>query len=361
MGRKRKAAERVLGPYRNRGGWFICLVAPSGERTSKHFTTKKKAEEVKQSIETQIITEEHTTETAQEAYDDHLRREGNKKTSRDRTMWAINVLFPAPVPLWSLTERKCEQSYEKARTRPSQKTGEPLSVDSHRGALAETKTFLDWCVERKWIRKNPLTHVKGKGRRSKRKPQLRIRNIRTWYDKAMELATKGDLGAIAALMTLLLGMRAGEIVSRRVEHVDEDELPADILWIPDEDAKTHGIALEVPSDLRPFIVALTKGKESSAPLFPTKRSKSGVHDRGWPLDQVKRICVLAKVPPVTAHSMRGALATLTLDRGVATHIVSQTFRHRDTKTTTGSYAEAGTVKKAERRKGWKLLEGGKGK
>lgn len=305
-----------------------------------------------------------TTETAKESYLEHLADEGNKQISRDRTSWAIGVLFPDSIPLWGLTKGKCEKAYKSARERESEQTGKPLSVDSHRNALAETKTFLDWCVEKKWLRQNQLAHVKGKGRRSRRKPQLRIKNIRKWYNKAIELAAKGDVGAIAALMTLELGMRATEVVTRRVEHVDEDEQPADILWIPDEDAKTHGIALEVPEDLLPFILSLTKDnvgndKEPSAPLFPSKRSKSGLHDRGWVIDQVQRICDLAGVPTVTAHSMRGALATLTLDRGVATHIVSQTLRHKDAKTTLGAYAEAGVVEKAERREGWKLLKGGK--
>jgi len=119
-------------------------------------------------------------------------------------------------------------------------------------------------------------------------------------------------------------------------------------------SRTHGIALEIPQDLRPLIVALVEDKGPDALLYPTAKSENGLHDRGWVLDQVKRICNLAKVPEVTAHGMRGALATLTLERGVATHIVSQTLRHKDTRTTMGSYAEPGAAEKGARRKGLKL-------
>ena len=50
--------------------------------------------------------------------------------------------------------------------------------------------------------------------------------------KALELASKGDEGATAALVALLLGMRASEITTRRVNDLDEDEEPGDLLWIP---------------------------------------------------------------------------------------------------------------------------------
>jgi len=49
------------------------------------------------------------------------------------------------------------------------------------------------------------------------------------YAKAVELADSGDEGATAALVAMLLGMRASEIVSRRVSVLDEDSAPGDLL------------------------------------------------------------------------------------------------------------------------------------
>ena len=46
---------------------------------------------------------------------------------------------------------------------------------------------------------------------------------------AAELADRGDTGAVAAMMALLLGMRATEIVSRVVRDLDDN---GRLLWIP---------------------------------------------------------------------------------------------------------------------------------
>jgi integrase len=50
-----------------------------------------------------------------------------------------------------------------------------------------------------------------------------VKQAGAWYHKALELARAGDHGAVAALVALLLGMRASEIVSRRVADLDEDQ------------------------------------------------------------------------------------------------------------------------------------------
>jgi hypothetical protein len=50
-----------------------------------------------------------------------------------------------------------------------------------------------------------------------------------WMAKAIELAGAGESGAVAAMMALLLGMRASEIVTRVVRDLDDD---GQILWIP---------------------------------------------------------------------------------------------------------------------------------
>jgi hypothetical protein len=71
-------------------------------------------------------------------------------------------------------------------------------------------------------------------------------------------------------------MRANEIVSRRVGDLDVDAEP--------ERDRKHEVG--------------------------TRKA----HLRDWVIDHVHRICDAAKVPPVTAHAMRGLLATLTAAR-----------------------------------------------
>lgn len=50
-------------------------------------------------------------------------------------------------------------------------------------------------------------------------------------------------------------------------------------------------------------------------IFETEDGKA--HTRDWIIGNVHRICDKAKVPHVTAHAMRGLLATLTAKRGLA--------------------------------------------
>ena len=133
--------------------------------------------------------------------------------------------------LGDLTPRACEGYYEELRTRNT-RTKKVFSVDSHRTILAAAKTFLRWCSAkpRRWISRSPVEEVQGVGKRKHGKPQLRIDEARRWVGKATELAGRGESGAVAALVSLLMGMRAYEIVTRVVRDLDDG---GRLLWIPD--------------------------------------------------------------------------------------------------------------------------------
>ncbi len=186
---------------------------------------------------------------------------------------------------------------------------EPAHAQATRGGhpniLAQTKSFLAWCVERNWLRANPCAEIKGIGKRRPRGKSLgkdgatlRVKEARAWYSKAVELAARGDRGATAALTAMLLGLRASEIVSRRVSDLDEDEAPGDLLWIPCAKTPAGRRTLEVPGVLRPLLVACVDGKAPAAYLFEAEDGKA--HWRDWIIHDVRRICDLAKVPRVTA-------------------------------------------------------------
>jgi hypothetical protein len=117
-----------------------------------------------------------------------------------------------------------------------------------------------------------------------------------------------------------------ERVSRRVADLDEDQESADLLWIPCAKAPAGRRTLDVPAELRPLIAALVEAKTAERHLFecqrPHERAAYKPHGRGWVIDQVHRICDRAEVPRVTAHAMRGLLATLTAERGLAGHLIA---------------------------------------
>jgi integrase len=179
---------------------------------------------------------------------------------------------------------------------------------------------------------------------------LRIDESRKWLTVAVELAEGGDLGAVAAMMTLLLGMRAGEIVSRVVRDVDDD---GKLLWIPSSKTEAGRRTLEIPALLQPFLKRLTEGRKPDEKLF-------GQRWRDRPRKEVARICGLAGVPKVCAHSMRGLHSTLAVQSGITGHVVAAALGHESFATTKQSYAKPEAVSSAQQRTVLKVLAGGIG-
>jgi len=56
--------------------------------------------------------------------------------------------------------------------------------------------------------------------------------------------------------------------------------------------------------------------------------------------------------------MRGLLATLTAERGLAGHLIAATLGHEDEKTTMTAYAAPGAAAAGANRRGLVLLQGG---
>ena len=82
---------------------------------------------------------------------------------------------------------------------------------------------------------------------------------------------------VAAMMTVMLGMRSTGIVTRTIRDVD-DRIDEDgvlhqngLVWTEEKTpAGTRRVA--VPDNMRPFLSVLVKDKSPDAPLFPTGRS-----------------------------------------------------------------------------------------
>jgi integrase len=322
---------------------------------------------------------EVTVATAIEGYEKYRREKGNKEHALAATTCRLGTFFTdGEVLLVDLTPAKCATYYEALRTRrqpgrlkaclkaaakrkePSWPADHevgvpgcrcrPYATDTHRNTLAEAKSLLKWAVQvKRWLQRNPLEGIEGKGKRRHGKPQLRIDEARRWTARAVELADKGESGAVAAMMALLLGMRASEIVSRVVRDLDDE---GRLLWIPDSKTEAGRRTLRVPDLLQPHLRALAEGKAGGAPIF-------GLHWRDWPREWVERICKLAGVPKVSAHSMRGLHSTLAMEAGVTGAVVAASLGHESVATTTQSYAKPEAVAAAQQRRALTVLEGGR--
>lgn len=292
-----------------------------------------------------------TVQEGLDAYERYLLDDkGNKPGSVEDTLYRLGAFFPdGEVLLRDLNAKMCGGYYDALRTRKS-RLGRTFSVDSHRNILAEAKSFLRWCtVKKKWLVRNPLEEVEGVGKRKHGKTQLRVDEARRWLVKAVALADEGEAGAVAALLALVMGMRANEIVSRVVRDLDDD---GKLLWIPDSKTEAGRRTLQVPELLRPLLTALAEGKSPEAKLF-------GHHWRDWVRKWVKRICEAAGVPKVTAHGMRGLHSTLAVENGVSAHVVAASLGHASSTTTIQSYVKAEAVSGAQQRRVMTVLEGGR--
>lgn len=356
--------ERVLGPYEQHNGWRVVRVLADGTRKSRVLPTEGAARRYIDVLLAELESSDHTTESALAEYRKHLRAKGDSDGGIVVVEWAVNLFFPKPVTLSMLSQKHCARRYEEIRATPSEHTKRPLAADTHRGALSRVKQFFGWCVERGWLKTNPVADIKGIGKRRPRGKslgrdgnELRVKQAREWYYKALTLADKGDEGAVAGLTAMLLGMRAGEIVSRRVRDLDEDSAPGDLLWIPCSKTPAGRRTLEVPEVLRPHLLYRADAKKPDRYLFELD---VGVpHDNGWVRRQIHRICKAAKVQTVTAHAMRGLLATLTSERGLAGHLIAATLGHESYENMTlKAYAAPGSRETGVNRRGLTILKGG---
>jgi len=341
---RQRSEARVLGPYPKRDKWRLVVRDERGAESFVSYATQEEAERVKRALLTELRHRQpRKVEEALDAYEVFLRDvKQNKPTSIRTTMIRLRTFFPdESIPLADVTPRRAAAMYLNL-TRAQ-------SVDSHRNILAEACTFLKWCVQsKKWLATHPLVDIQAVGKRKHGKPQLRIDEARRWLAVASQLAEDGDAGAIAAMTTLLLGLRSSEVTEREVRDLDDGGRQ---LWIPDSKTAAGRRRLEVPEVLQPHLRGLAEAKLPNAPLF-------GHHWRDWPRKQVKRICALAKVPVVCAHSMRGLHSTLAIEAGTTAHVVASSLGHESPTVTFRSYVAPGTAQRASTKRILTVLKGG---
>lgn len=158
--------------------------------------------------------------------------------------------------------------------------------------------------------------------------------------------------SIAVLTALLLGMRASEICNATVRDLDDN---ATVLRIPDAKTAAGRRPLAVPPALRELLLGLCVDKLPTAPLFSIA---GNFHRRRWVLDNTRRLCAVAGVRKVCAHSLRATAATIAKDAGMIGHAVSSSLGHASEAITARHYLAPGTSAAADQRAVWRVLDGG---
>jgi integrase len=160
---------------------------------------------------------------------------------------------------------------------------------------------------------------------------------------------------------VLTGLRPGEVMGLKVRDCDDG---ASVLWV--EAGKTDAArrAVEVATELRPFLIRITADRPALDPLFAYeagRRRESQDHGKSRTdalLRRLRHLCVdEAKVPEVVPHSLRGLHATLASGFGATSHAVAAALGHTSFAVTARHYVDGDTPERARSRRSRDVLSG----
>ena len=324
-----KAPPRVTGPYAERDGTrFRIRILGEGSAKNLYFPTMDAALSSKAEVEQQLKTPTHhrVGELIEEFFAERERagtcRKQTLSNEHDRLRYFLAEQLELEVR--TITPRRAEEIYRSAIERPSAKTGKPLEAASHRFYLGIAKRFFAWTTKQGLTTSSPFQQVHPQGRPNVGKPQLLIDEANRFVATALRLHDEeGDVLSLGAVVALLLGMRASEVLRCRVLDVDG---AGKILWIDGGKNKNDRRHLKVPKVLQERLLSLAAGREANSLLFGSNSQGGPRHHRVlW--STVGRICELAHVPRVCTHSLRGLWTTLSTESGALSDVVASSLGH----------------------------------
>jgi integrase/recombinase XerC len=218
------------------------------------------------------------------------------------------------------------------------------AVDTLHGIRSAASGFFRWCVKTGYLKKDPLGNVEIVGKKRKGKAQLRLDEARALLKQALRIVegeriegrrdgVRQDIAALAVATALLLGLRNGEVVARRVRDLDDD---GKILVI-DEAKTAAGVRrVEVPDILRLHVQKLAERRRRADQLFDGM-TKDAL--RWW----TRRLCKAAGLPEVTPHGLRGTNATASMKANSNPHLVAAALGHESIAVTMRHYVDRDEV------------------
>jgi len=340
------ASPRVYGPYKARNGYRMVLVDGTA-RKSMVVPTIAAAEALRADLEQTLIARgARSISDALAEYQDYLLRVRGAVTARNITR-AIERFLSEDTSLGAITPARAAALYEAETRRILDGKGQPVAAASHRTVLGQCKRFYAWAVEKGYAAQNPFAAIKPVGKPKVGKAQLRIDEARRFVALAVDRAQAGDRAATCALMALMLGMRASEVLCRIVRDLDDG---GRLLWITRGKTDNARRRLNVPDVMRPLLLRCADGKSPDEFLF----GRSPVHpDKpltdAWLWTRIQTLCKEAGVPRISTHSLRGLHSTLALEAGATSSAVAAALGHGSFQITAKHYAAPGTVERVRSR------------
>lgn len=324
-----KAPPRVAGPYAEREGTrFRIRVLGQGSAKNLYFPTWDAAIAGKAQAEQQLQHASH--QQVGELIDAFFAARASSGLCRPATL--VNeqerlrdfLGSHLEVDVQHITAQQAIAIYQAATQKTSAKTGKPLEAASHRFYLGIAKRFFAWVVQQGILPSSPFRDVRPQGRPKVGKPQLRVEEANRFLHVALRLFDEDDdILALAAMVSLLLGLRAREVLSCRVQDVSADGC---YLTLRASRSGTERRPLKVPLLLHKRLQRAVQGKDSQTLVFG-QSSQGGPRHHRMLWSAVGRICERASVPRVCTHSLRGLWTKLSLDENVLSDVVAARLGH----------------------------------
>lgn len=220
------------------------------------------------------------------------------------------VIYPRQLVVATIDVVLCERLYERLRMAPGAGRAAP-ATDTVLNTVNVARQFLDFCVDRRWARANPLAGFRPVGERQdggKGGRHLNYSELATWRSKAYELAEAGDAGAAAGLIALELGPRATVIVTRRGRDIDLGGAVLHTVPVDERVNRTKRSRRFIPVQdprLRAILASLKIGVEADGWVFPASRH---IRPDRRNFTEAERASILAEYE--TAKAQRAGKAVL---------------------------------------------------
>jgi integrase len=213
--------------------------------------------------------------------------------------------------------------------------------DTQVGVLSSLRGFVGHLRKRGLVKGDVLASLELRGRRRRGKRQARVDEARVLMALAL---VAGDPEALAVAVSLVFGLRVGEVVELRCRDLDADGA---LLWVEGTKTVNARRTVEVPAELRPTLQQLAEGQSGDALLFrltiqrrrkaqdPHKARKDRVTRR------LRQLCTAAGVAQLSMHSLRGMHSSLAREAGQTAHAVAAMLGHGSTEVQRRHYLRPG--------------------
>ena len=358
-GQQEIVEARVLGPYAEKDRWRI-IILEKGVRRSEYLATLPEARKRMSQLKKQHgKAEAFTVRMMLEAYSKDREVTGKvlqltAQNQADRIRDFMGSILETRVS--SVTPTIAAQLYADLIESPNRRSGKPLSVATHRAYLILAKGLFNWAAKKGITGSSPFSEVTPVGKRNVGKTQLRIEEARRIVQVALnDYETHRRPMALAAVIALTMGLRASEILQRKVRDLDDD---CGILWIDSGKTRNAKRHLRTPEFVRPHLRELVGNQSQDAYLFVSSFSGKPVrHPSLW--TAVQRLCLAAGVTAVCTHSLRGLYATLAVESGALSETVASSLGHGSFAVTEKHYAQASSVSNVRTARVDQLLTSGR--